>query len=136
MTTAKELIELAKEVLDNAYCPYSQFPVSCALEMTDGRVIRGVNVENVSFGATNCAERSAIFTAISQGYKKGNIRAIAIVGKTTNYLAPCQICRQVMVEFCDPTTPIYLTKADGEVLTTTLGELSPMAFKELDRIEE
>lgn len=132
MKTARELIEAAKAVIDRAYCPYSNFPVACAIELSDGRVIQGVNVENVSFGATNCAERSAIFAAVSQGYEQGDIKAVAIVGKTEDFLPPCQICRQVLVEFCSPEMPIYLTKADGEILTVSLGELSPLAFRQMD----
>ena len=83
MTTIDKvaLMEQAKEVLKNAYCPYSKFPVGAAVLYKDGRVITGANIENVSFGVTNCAERSAIFYGASKGYRKGDILAIAVAGK-------------------------------------------------------
>ncbi|HGR4856541.1 TPA: cytidine deaminase [Streptococcus pneumoniae] len=98
----------SKKVLKNAYCPYSKFPVGAAILFKDGKVITGANIENVSFGVTNCAERSAIFYGASQGYRKGDILAIAVAGETEDYLPPCNICRQVMVEFCEPDTLVFL----------------------------
>lgn len=132
MKSKEFLIQQAREVLPNAYIPYSHFPVGCAMEMKDGTLIKGVNVENVSFGATNCAERSAIFSAASQGYRPKSIASIAICGDTETFLSPCSICRQVMVEFCDPETPVYLTRNDGEIMETSVKELVPFAFETLD----
>lgn len=128
----EQLVESARMIKKNAYVPYSKFPVGAALLLKDGSVINGVNVENVSFGATNCAERTAIFTAIANGYKKGDFQAIAVSGDTVDYLPPCSICRQVLVEFCSPSMPVYLTNEKKEILELTLKDLLPYAFTELD----
>lgn len=126
------LMKEAQSALENAYCPYSKFPVGSAILYKDGTVIRGVNVENVSFGVTNCAERTALFTGVTQGYKKGDIQAIAIAGKTDDFLPPCNVCRQALVEFCYPETPVYLVNGTGDILTLTLKELVPYSFTNLD----
>lgn len=126
------LMDAAKSVLDKAYVPYSHFPVGAALLMDDGEIITGVNVENVSFGATNCAERTAIFTSITQGYAPKSIQAIAVAGITESFLSPCSICRQVMVEMCESDVPVFLTRKDGEILETTVAQLVPFAFSEMD----
>ncbi|WP_042201596.1 cytidine deaminase [Paenibacillus camerounensis] len=128
----EQLMESARSVKKSAYMPYSKFPVGAALLLKDGTVINGVNVENVSFGATNCAERTAIFTAVTNGYTKGDFQAIAIAGDTENYLPPCSICRQVMAEFCSPDMPVYLTNNKRDILELKLKELLPYAFTELD----
>lgn len=94
-------------------------------------MITGVNVENVSFGATNCAERTALFTAVTQGYRKGDISAIAVAGKTEDFLPPCNVCRQVLVEFCSPETPVYLLNGNGDILSLTLAQLVPYSFTSL-----
>lgn len=128
----EQLMTAARGVLKNSYSPYSKFPVGAALLLTDGSVITGVNVENVSFGATNCAERTAIFTALTQGYKKGDFVAIAVAGDTEDFLPPCSICRQVMAEFFTPNMPVYLTNRAGDIKELALKELLPFAFTELD----
>ncbi|TLG72099.1 cytidine deaminase [Culicoidibacter larvae] len=128
----QELVATARTVLKNAYVPYSKFPVGAAILMKDGKVITGVNVENVSFGATNCAERTAIFTAIAQGYTKDDFMAIAIAGDTEDYLPPCSICRQVFAEFFAPDMPVYLTNGQHEIKELTVLELLPFAFTTLD----
>lgn len=128
----EQLMEQARKMKANAYKPYSNFAVGAALLLKDDTVIGGVNVENVSFGATNCAERTAIFTAIAQGYKKGDFKAIAIAGDTDDFLSPCSICRQVLVEFCSPDMPVYLTNGHEEILTLTLEQLVPYAFTKLE----
>lgn len=126
------LVQQARTALKNSYSPYSHFPVGCALQLEDGSIIQGVNVENVSFGATNCAERTAIFTAVTQGYKPKQISAIAVAGDTDGFLPPCSICRQVLVEFCHPQTPVYLTRRDEAIYETSVGELVPLAFETLE----
>ena len=126
------LMESARKAKVNAYMPYSKFPVGAALLLKDGTVINGVNVENVSFGATNCAERTAMFTAVANGYKKGDFQAIAIAGDTEDFLPPCCICRQVLAEFCSPEMPVYLTNEKNDILELTLKELTPYAFTNLD----
>ncbi|RBP89999.1 cytidine deaminase [Cytobacillus firmus] len=128
----EQLMESARSMRERAYAPYSKFPVGAALLLKDGTVINGVNVENVSFGATNCAERTAIFTAIANGYKKGDFQAIAIAGDTADFLPPCSICRQVLAEFCLPGMPVYLTNEKKEILELTLMDLLPYAFTDLE----
>ncbi len=131
-TYSKEsLIERARQLLPKAYAPYSHFPVGAVLLMDDGQIIEGVNVENVSFGATNCAERTAIFTAVTQGYGPKSIQAIAVAGDTEDFLPPCCICRQVLVEFCRPDVPVYLTRRDGQIYETTVRQIVPLAFESL-----
>lgn len=132
MLNVEMLVERARQAKQHAYSPYSNFPVGAAILMADGTVFEGVNVENVSFGATNCAERSAFFTAISAGYRPKSVKAIAIAGDTTAYLPPCSICRQVMVELCDFDTPVYLTRQDESIYQTTVGELVPYSFETLE----
>ncbi|AND38193.1 MULTISPECIES: cytidine deaminase [Cytobacillus] len=128
----EQLMESARSMRERAYAPYSKFPVGAALLLKDGTVINGVNVENVSFGATNCAERTAIFTAIANGYKKGDFQAIAVAGDTADFLPPCSICRQVLAEFCLPEMPVYLTNEKKEILELTLKDLLPYAFTDLE----
>ena len=125
-------MEQAREIKKCSYSPYSKFPEGAAMLMKDGRIITGVNVENVSFGATNCAERTAIYTAVTQGYGPKSIQAIAVSGDTEAFLPPCSICRQVLVEFCEPNVPVYLTRRDGAIYTTTVAELVPLAFEKLE----
>ena len=122
-TYSKEsLIERARQLLPKAYAPYSHFPVGAVLLMDDGQIIEGVNVENVSFGATNCAERTAIFTAVTQGYGPKSIQAIAVAGDTEDFL---------LVEFCRPDVPVYLTRRDGQIYETTVSQIVPLAFESL-----
>ncbi|MBM6619124.1 cytidine deaminase [Bacillus suaedaesalsae] len=126
------LMQSARQMKERAYVPYSKFPVGAAILLADGSVINGVNVENVSLGATNCAERTAIFTAVASGYKKGDFRAIAVAGDTKDFLPPCSICRQVLAEFCLPDMPVYLTNDKNDILELTLKELLPYAFTDLE----
>lgn len=126
-----QLITAAKEAAKNAYAPYSKFQVGAAILLTDGTIVKGANVENISFGATNCAERSALFTAVSNGYRKGDFKAIAIYGNTKEPISPCGICRQALMEFLDSKTPIFLVNEQLDTIDTTIGELLPYAFEEL-----
>lgn len=122
----EKLLQLAKEARQQAYVPYSKFPVGAAIITKDGKVYQGCNIENASFGLTNCAERTAIFKAVSEG--ETAFEAIAVIADTTGPVSPCGACRQVMVEFCEPTMPVYLTNLNGDVQQTTVGELLPGAF--------
>jgi cytidine deaminase len=127
---AKELIAKALEAREYAYAPYSNFYVGAALEAMDGAIFTGCNVENSGFTATNCAERTAFFKAISEG--KRTFRRIAIVGglkgPIVNFCSPCGVCRQVMVEFCDPREfVIILAKSGEEYREFLLEELLPLA---------
>ena len=127
----EELIAEAFKAMENAYAPYSNYHVGAALETSDGRVIWGVNIENASFGATNCAERSAVFAAYSLGYRKDTIKAMAIVSDGDRIAAPCGICRQVLAELVDQDMPIYLSNGKDETVKT-IRELLPMQFAEED----
>lgn len=128
----QQLIQCAAHAAQNAYAPYSNFQVGAAILLKDGTIIEGANIENISFGATNCAERSALFTAVSQGYRKGDFEAIAIYGHTKEPISPCGICRQALVEFLEKDTPVYLINGQLEVLDTTMGDLLPYAFDDLE----
>jgi cytidine deaminase len=120
----RDLIERAREAARHTYSPYSGFPVGAALLCSDGVIITGANVENRSFGLTNCAERSALFAAVSQGRK--SFAAIAVVCPESDVaVAPCGACRQALSEFCPPDMPVHCAGRDGQVSTTTLGELLP-----------
>ena len=126
----RQLKELAVSMLDRAYCPYSHFPVGAALECADGTVYTGCNVENASYSATNCAERTAIFKAVSEGHRQ--IVAVAVcggkAGERIGFFPPCGVCRQVMAEFCQPDTPIHLIGKGEECKTVALKDLLPHSF--------
>jgi len=123
----EELVNLAFAAMENAYAPYSNYHVGAAVLCHDGKVFIGANIENSSFGATNCAERSAIFAAYSNGKRKEDIAALAIVSDGDRVCAPCGICRQVLSELIPMDTPIYLSNGK-ESLTMTMAKLLPMAF--------
>lgn len=129
----KELIEKAEEAMDMAYTPYSHYQVGAALLDKEGRIWQGCNIENAAFSPTNCAERTAIFKAISEGVRE--FSAIAIVGRNEgdkvlakDFAAPCGICRQVINEFCPKDFPIILARRDGLVREYRLDELLPQGF--------
>lgn len=122
-----ELLKLAFEAMDNAYAPYSNYHVGACVLCKDGNTFKGANIENASFGATNCGERSAIFSAYSNGYRKNDIEAIAIVTDGDRIGAPCGICRQVLSELISEDTPIILSNGK-EVEIKTIKELLPMSF--------
>lgn len=123
----EKLIEEAFKALKNSYAPYSNFHVGAALACKDGRVFYGANIENASYGATNCAERSAMFSAYSNGVRKDDIEAIAIVADGETIAYPCGICRQVMSELLDMNIPVYMSNGKKEV-TKTVKELMPYTF--------
>ncbi|MCR5793744.1 MAG: cytidine deaminase [Solobacterium sp.] len=129
----EELIKEAFKAMENAYAPYSNYHVGAALLCHDGRVFIGANIENASFGATNCAERSAVFAAYSNGIRKDDIAALAIVSDGDRVCAPCGICRQVLIELIPQDCPIWLSNGTEDV-DTTIRELVPMQFTEEDVI--
>lgn len=124
------LVFKAFEGRKNAYAPYSNFKVGAAVLTEDGKIYTGCNIENASYGATNCAERTAIFKAISEGHK--TIEAIAIVGVIDDYTYPCGICRQVISEFASDNTKIILGKGENEYIVKTIDEILPGAFTKKD----
>ena len=121
------LVELAFQAMDNAYAPYSNYHVGAALLTSDGNVFLGANIENASFGATSCAERNAVFSAYSNGYRKDEIVALAIVSDGDKLAGPCGICRQVLSELLNQDTPIFLSNRK-DALDTNINELLPMQF--------
>ena len=125
----KELLEKAKEASKNTYSPYSNFPVVACLVTPSGKTFVGTNVENASFGATICAERSAIMNMVVNGERE--IETIAIYGPKMKMCAPCGICRQVIAEFKlkNGTTNIILEGEDGEPKAFTLDEILPLGFE-------
>ena len=125
----RKLLEAAAHVMEKAYAPYSKFRVGSALITEDGQMVTGCNVENSSFGLTNCAERTAVFSAIASGRTK--FKAIAIVADGHQTPFPCGACRQVLAEFCAPTMPVFVASRGNldAFQKTTLGELLPKAFR-------
>ncbi|CAI5448821.1 unnamed protein product [Caenorhabditis angaria] len=120
-----ELVYLARNAMKKAYCPYSKFPVGAVVFTECGQLIEGCNVENASYGGTICAERSAICSAVSQGYTK--FKAIAIVTELTEPASPCGLCRQFLVEFGNYKVVIG-TASNSKLLITTTMDLLPNAF--------
>ena len=131
MVPVKRLIEQAMEAMGNAYAPYSGFRVGAALLTEDGRIYQGCNVENAAYSPSCCAERTAFFKAVSEGVK--DFDAICVTGGmngvVTDYTAPCGVCRQVMMEFCDPKEFQIIVAIDEErYIIKTLEELLPLGF--------
>jgi cytidine deaminase len=124
----KKLLEEAAAARSRAYAPYSGFSVGSALLTADGRVLHGCNVENAAFGPSNCAERTALFRAVADGYSPRSFRAMAVIGDTPGPITPCGVCRQVMAELCAPDMPVILGNLRGEVRRTTVSALLPGAF--------
>lgn len=127
----KELVQVALEARKMAYVPYSNYQVGAALLTEDNTVYQGCNIENASYGACNCAERTAFFKAVSEG--KRSFKAIAIVGgiaeqEPTGYAYPCGICRQVMQEFCKENFVIAVATGVEDIKLFTLSELLPYGF--------
>lgn len=127
MEKYKDILDKAYEAMDNAYAPYSNFHVGACVKTKDGKYFIGANIENASYGLTNCAERNAIFQTYSQGYRQDDIEALAIVGQGNTLITPCGACRQVLVELLKRDTPIVLGTKE-EVLVTNIEELMPMSF--------
>ena len=123
----KELIKIALDYRSRAYIPYSNFNVGAAVLCESGKIYGGCNIENASFGATNCAERTAIFKAVSEGESK--IKAIAIVGSLSEITYPCGICRQVISEFGDEDVKVILAKSEEDYIVKDMSEILPGAFK-------
>lgn len=123
----KILIEKAFEAMKNAYAPYSNYHVGACIYTKDGNFIPGANIENAAYGSTMCAERSAIFGAYSNGYRKDDIVALAIVSDGNTLAYSCGACRQVLAELLNPDTPIYLSNGKLEA-TTSPAEMLPYSF--------
>ncbi len=129
--TRQELISAAFAAREKAYTPYSHFKVGAALLAKDGRVFTGCNIENATFTPTNCAERTALFKAVSEGVTE--FAMIAVVGskegeRNTLVTSPCGVCRQALYEFCGPEMPVLMAKSEDDLVEMTLGELLPLGF--------
>lgn len=126
-----EMFNLANEMLNFSYVPYSNFTVGAALLTKEGTLYGGCNIENAAYGPTNCAERTAFFKAVSEGKK--DFEAIMIVGGPNkvlkDYCAPCGVCRQVMMEFCNPETfSVFLAKSKDDIIEYKLKDILPLGF--------
>ncbi len=131
MTETEKLILAALDARKTAYTPYSHYRVGAALLASDGEIICGGNIENASYGATNCAERTAVFKAVSEG--KRSFKAIAVAGglegeEPSDYAYPCGICRQVLSEFAEKDFKVIVAKSVSEYQEYTLKELLPYSF--------
>jgi len=123
----RDLVEKAKKALDNAYSVYSGYRVGSAVLTKEGNIYTGCNIENASYGLTVCAERTAIFKAVSEGEK--DILAIAVITETDDFAKPCGSCRQVMVEFMKDNATVILANKEGNYILKTLVEILPDAFR-------
>ena len=122
--TPEELVRQALAAMKFAYVPYSGFTVGAALLTKSGKVYLGCNIENAAYGPSNCAERTAIFKAVSEGERE--FAAIAVVA--ADIFPPCGVCRQVMQEFCEPGFMIYMGRSDGTYVAESLGAMLPYGF--------
>ena len=129
--TGDKLMRMARAARERAYAPYSKYMVGAALEGASGRVYLGCNIENAAFTPSNCAERTAVFLAVAGGERE--FTAIAVCGAPENQepsalCSPCGVCRQVLLEFCDPETFTVYMQDNGNLTSRTLAELAPLAF--------
>ena len=126
----KDLFMLAKDAMKNSYAPYSSYNVGAVLLTKNENVYKGCNVENASYSVTNCAERTALFSAIASGEKE--FVAICVVGgkngEITDYAMPCGVCRQALSEFCNADLKVFVGKNEDDIKEFTLGELLPYSF--------
>ncbi|EIL93363.1 cytidine deaminase [Rhodanobacter sp. 115] len=127
--TAETLLHEARQARERAYAPYSHFLVGAALLTRDGRRFGGCNVENAAYGLCNCAERTALFSAIAAGCKPGDFAALAVTADTPEPVSPCGACRQVLAELCDADMPVWLGNLGGKMQQTTVADLLPGAFR-------
>jgi cytidine deaminase len=122
----EQLIDEAKKAREKAYVPYSKFEVGAALLTTDGKIYQGCNIENAAYSMCNCAERTALFKAYSEGDR--NFQLLAVVADTDRPCSPCGACRQVIAELCPQDMKVFLTNLNGDILETTVADLLPGAF--------
>lgn len=122
--------ELVKKAYDNAFAKYSNFQVGAVVVLKNGEYFFGSNVENASYGLTNCAERSALFASYSNGYRKEDIEELVIIGKSNEFLYPCGACRQVIIELMEKDAKITLFRLDRTFKEIKVSDLLPYAFEE------
>lgn len=128
MKNQKLLIREAILAKVNSYSPYSNFRVGAAALLKDGTVIKGANIENASYGLSNCAERSCLFSVYSQGFTKDDIVGFAISSDASEFTYPCGACRQVMIELLNETVSVFLINGKEEVKEVKVKRLMPFAF--------
>lgn len=131
MITKQEFIDIAFKASENAYVPYSHFPVGAAVLCKDGTIYKGCNIENAAYPSGICGERVALFNAVSDGKRADDIEAIAIVAHGQTIAYSCGACRQVMVELCDLNTPVYFSNGESTI-ETTVGKMTPHPFTAKD----
>ncbi len=121
-------ISKALDAMKMAYCPYSNFQVGAALELKNGEFILGFNIENGAYSMCNCAERTALFSAMSQGFHKDDFKTLFVAAKTNTPISPCGACRQVIAELCPKDMKVVLTNTKKDIKETTVSELLPFSF--------
>lgn len=124
----KDILDKAFEVMEKAYAPYSKYHVGACVKTKDGKYHVGANIENASYGLTNCAERSALFHVYSLGYRQDDIESMALVTRGNTLGSPCGACRQVMVELLNKTTPVVIANTSSQAMVTNIVELLPFSF--------
>ncbi len=130
----KEIHSRLEKLLNKCYCPYSKFKVACIVEDEQGNLYEGVNVENASYGVTVCAERNAITTGVTHGSRK--FVALYLMGASKDFLAPCGICLQTMIEFMSPNSSVILFDAESRYKVWRLENLIPQYFSKKDLKDE
>ena len=126
------MFEHALKAYSNAYTPYSKFNVGAVVKLKNGEYITGSNIENASYGLSNCAERSALFNTYSRGYRKDDIETMMVIGATDGPISPCGACRQVMSELVDLDSKVVLTNLKKDIKEITVRELIPFSFNDGD----
>lgn len=124
----EKLYDSALAVFKNSYSPYSKFKVGASILLKNGEIINGTNIENASYGLTNCAERSALFAAYSKGYRKEDIDKMMVIGDVESPISPCGACRQVMSELMDSESEVVLTNLKKDIKVMKVKELLPYSF--------
>ncbi len=121
-----KLLEIANKAKSNSYSPYSNFRVGAVLVAKNGSLYTGTNVENSSYGLTNCAERTAVFKAITEGEQE--FSTVVITSDSDDFITPCGACRQVLMEICGPDLEVIMSNANNEIRILKLSELLPLSF--------
>jgi cytidine deaminase len=121
-----DLLQIANKVKSNSYSPYSKFRVGAVLVTEKGEMYTGVNVENSSYGLTNCAERTAVFKAVTEGEKE--FKSIVLVSDAEDFITPCGACRQVLMEICGNDLEVVMSNINHEIRILKLEELLPLSF--------
>jgi cytidine deaminase len=123
-----KLYKAALDAYHNTYSPYSNYGVGASIELNNGEIFSGTNIENASFGLTNCAERSAVFSVYSKGYRKQDIKRILVLANSNEPVSPCGACRQVLIELMDEDAEVILTNLKKDIKKIKVKDLLPYAF--------